>query len=65
MWFSLNAVSVDEVRNGFETEVDGVENDIEIGAGNEVEIEVENEVEVGYCDTNDEVLDVNLNEQSE
>ena len=76
--FSLNAVCVDGVRNGVETEVDGVENEfeigtsnkvevgvgneVEVGVGNEVEVGVGNEVEVGY---DDEVLDINLNEQSE
>ena len=74
--FSLNAVCVDGVRNGVETEVDGVENEFEIGTsnkvevgvgnevevGDEVEVGVGNEVEVGY---DDEVLDINLNEQSE
>ena len=54
MLFSLNAVCV---RNEeVETEVNGIEN-------NDVEIEPGNEVE--YCDTEYEVLDVNLNEQSE
>ena len=55
--FSLNAVCVDGVRNEVEIEVDGVENDVEIGPGNEVEVR--------YCDTEYEVLDGSLNEQSE
>ena len=63
---SLNAVCVDGVRNEeVKTEVDGVENDVEIGPGNEFEVGVGNEVEVRYCGTEYEVLDESLNEQSE
>ena len=66
MFFSLNAVCVDGVRNEeVETEVHGVENDVEIGPGNEFEVGVGNEVEVRYCDTEYQVLDESLNEQSE
>ena len=62
MLFSLNAVCV---RNEeVETEVNGIENNhVEIEPGNEVGNG--NKVEVEYCDTEYEVLDVNLNEQSE
>ena len=64
--FSLNAVCVDGVRNEeVETEVDGVENDVEIKPGNEFEVGVGKEVEVRYCDTEYEILDESLNEQSE
>ena len=57
--FSLNAVCVDGIRN------EEVETDVEIGPGNEFEAGVGKEVEVGHCDTEYEVLDENLNEQSE
>ena len=38
---------------------------LKFGPGYEFEVGVGNEVEVGHCDTEYEVLDENLNEQSE